>query len=224
MQAWINICKKALESQILIDKVLLIFSLGCWYRNWKRSSGWTGESWLPLSSQCWWPWSLLSTFPSTKWCRTTDAWSRTPSTGCPAGKGLRTVPTWLSWAAVTTGNARSDSLTLHTLPLRTSFFTNWWETLRWRKTQLWQIYTSFLSQSRWRLRCWYVVNVLKLDATDLPVGAADLQAARHQSYKSLRGQPPLPPLCQSHKPWKPTWVHSHSAFFYRPAATRKRTP
>lgn len=163
MQAWINICKKALESQILIDKVLLIFSLGCWYRNWKRSSGWTGESWLPLSSQCWWPWSLLSTFPSTKWCRTTDAWSRTPSTGCPAGKGLRTVPTWLSWAAVTTGNAKSDSLTLHTLPLRTSFFTNWWETLRWSKTQLWQIYTSFLSQSRWRLRCWYVVNVLKLD-------------------------------------------------------------
>lgn len=26
------------------------------------------------------------------------------------------------------------------------------------------------------------------------------------------GQPLLPPLSQSHKPWKPTWVHSRSAF------------
>lgn len=133
------ICKKALESQILIDKVLFILFLGCWYRNWKRSSGWTGESWLPLSSQCWWPWSLLSTFLSTKWCRTTDAWSRTPSTGCPAGKGLRTVPTQLSWAALLLEMQSYRLLTLHSLPLRTSFFNNWWETLRWRKTRLWQI-------------------------------------------------------------------------------------
>lgn len=35
------------------------------------------------------------------------------------------------------------------------------------------------------------------------------------SYKSrqkFEGQPPWPPLSPSHKPWKPTWVHSHSAF------------
>lgn len=35
------------------------------------------------------------------------------------------------------------------------------------------------------------------------------------SYKSrqkFEGQPLWPPLSPSHKPWKPTWVHSHSAF------------
>lgn len=54
----------------------------CWlYRNWKRSSGWTGENWLPLNFQCWWPWSSHFIFQSTKSCPTTDAWSRAPSTG-----------------------------------------------------------------------------------------------------------------------------------------------
>ena len=42
---------------------------------------------MPLSSQCWWPWSLPFTSQSTKLCPTTDAWSRAPSTGLLGGPG-----------------------------------------------------------------------------------------------------------------------------------------
>lgn len=34
----------------------------------------------------------------------------------------------------------------------------------------------------------------------------------YESRQKLEGQPLPPPLSPSHKPWKPTWVHSHSAF------------
>lgn len=35
---------------------------------------------------------------------------------------------------------------------------------------------------------------------------------RYRSRHKFEGQPPRPPLSPSHKPWKPTWVHSCNAF------------
>lgn len=35
---------------------------------------------------------------------------------------------------------------------------------------------------------------------------------RYRSRQKFEGQPPWPPLSPSHKPWKPTWVHSCNAF------------